>query len=308
MSKRECETTENVDKDDTKDSSTDCQDNSMLHEEGVGLLLGYAEASRDAPASSLQGEIAQAEMCSPVYSEEGVPANRVAAAWIHHLQMGNALPDRQVLIDLLKGMLQSGRLQSTSTANPGIKLIQTDKNTKKFPHFIDTGNGALSEEDGVWTQCKTKMTHFSVRLCDSEGNSVNGVSLQEGGLRLRLTLHRTSDGTRPLADDDNPRKYEGLFRGRAGNAFVDTICLMESRAVFRFQVMILSSDVGGSQFFVKVAPEHPNLAFNSHLTVRSHSFHSRARMPDVTYHSDGKRQRIADNGSSGDGAGEGGGE
>ena len=55
---------------------------------------------------------------------------------------------------------------------------------------------------------------------------------------------------------------------------------MEARHTFRFQVMVLSSDVGGSHLFVKIAPVLPGLAGNNNLIVRSRSFVSRARMPD----------------------------
>lgn len=268
-----------------------CQDNS----EAVGLLLSYAQTSRNAPASSVQ--------------EARIQANCVAAAWIDYLLAGNPVPDRQTLILLLKAMIQSGTLEPALIATPGIKLVQADTNTNKFPHMIDTANGSLAKEDGIWMQCKTKMTHFTVRLCDSDGNAVKGVDVQEGGLELRLTLYSSSDATRPLTDDDNPRPWEGLFLGRSSQAFDDTVTLMESRHTFRFMVMILSSDVGGSQFFLKVSPVHPSMAFDPNLTVRSHSFHSRARMPDVTYkNGDGKRQRVSDSGSGGNAAGEGSGE
>ena len=287
------ETTPNVETDETGESLTDCEDKSMVDGEAAGLLLGYAETSRDATALSVQGTVIQAvaeggSNCS----EEGVPADRMAAAWVHHLQMGNSLPDRHTLILLLKAMLQSRMLQSTPIVNRGIKLIQIDTE-KKFPHMIDTGNGRVSEEEGIWTQCKTKMTHIAVRLCDSNGKSVMGVDLQEGGLQLRLTLHRSAEGGHALTDEDNPRMNEGLFRGRASGAFQDTATLLESRHTFKFQVMLLSSDMGGSNFFIKVSPVHPNMAFNPNLTVRSHSFHSRARMPDHTFQSDTKRQRVS---------------
>ena len=49
---------------------------------------------------------------------------------------------------------------------------------------------------------------------------------------------------------------------------------------FRFQVMLLSSDIGGARMCIKVAPTDPQLASNPKLCVQSHSFASRARMPD----------------------------
>ena len=112
------------------------------------------------------------------------------------------------------------------------------------------------------------------------GEPVAGSSVQEGGLDLRLTLHKIGDTAEPLSDEHNPRSQEGLFRGRASGAFEPTVLLMESRHEFRFQVMLLSSDIGGARMFVKVAPVRPDLAFNETLIVRSRSFVSRARMPD----------------------------
>jgi hypothetical protein len=133
------------------------------------------------------------------------------------------------------------------------------------------------------------MTHIAIRLCNSQGEPVAGSSVQEGGLDLRLTLHKIGDTAEPLSDEHNPRSQEGLFRGRASGAFEPTVLLMESRHEFRFQVMLLSSDIGGARMFVKVAPVRPDLAFNETLIVRSRSFVSRARMPDENF---AKRQRL----------------
>ena len=124
------------------------------------------------------------------------------------------------------------------------------------------------------------MTHICVRLIDSQGAPVQGTSVQPEGLRLRLTLHKVSDFDEEMDDDYNPRANEGLFRGRAGAAFEPEVLLTEGRHEFRFQVLLLSSDIGGARMFVKVAPVDSQLASNPNLVVRSHSFISRARMPD----------------------------
>ena len=58
------------------------------------------------------------------------------------------------------------------------------------------------------------------------GEPVAGSSVQEGGLDLRLTLHKIGDTSEPLTDDHNPRSQEGLFRGRASGAFEPTVLLM----------------------------------------------------------------------------------
>ena len=58
------------------------------------------------------------------------------------------------------------------------------------------------------------------------GEPVAGSSVQEGGLDLRLTLHKIGDTAEPLTDDHNPRSQEGLFRGRASGAFEPTVLLM----------------------------------------------------------------------------------
>ncbi len=217
-----------------------------------------------------------------------VPPDQAARAWIDYLRLGGAMPERDNLIGLLEALVISyvpRPLPTTAPADAGVRLIVVDTSyNKKFPHMIDTQNGRLTEAEGIWNQCKTKMTHFCVRLVDSSGNPVKGSDVQEGGLRLRLTMHKvTADFTETLDDDCNPRPAEGLFRGRAGGAFEPEVNLMEGRHEFRFQVMLLSSDIGGARMFVKVAPVDPVLSLNPNLTVQSRSFISRARMPDESY-------------------------
>ena len=111
--------------------------------------------------------------------------------------------------------------------------------------MVDTLNGRLADDEAIWTQCKTKMTHIAVKLVDSKGQPVRGTAVQQRGLRLRLTLHKVSDDE-AMHDGYNPRGQEGLFRGQHGNAFEPMVTMLESNHEFRFQVMLLSSDIGGA--------------------------------------------------------------
>jgi hypothetical protein len=138
------------------------------------------------------------------------------------------------------------------------------------------------------------MTHIRVRLVDSQGRPVKGTNVQEGGLELCLTLHKVvGDASEPLNDGSNPRLNEGLFRGRASGHFDHTARVMESWYEFRFQVMLLSSDIAGARMFVKVGPKDPQLALNPNLAIQSRSFISRARMPDESFQNR-QRQIAAD--------------
>lgn len=214
-----------------------------------------------------------------------VPPDQAAFAWIDHVQNGGSVPNGPIFIELLQAML-SWRApfpapMATLADDLDVKLKIVDTG-KKFPHVLDTVHGTLTDDEAIWTQCKTKMTHIAVRLEDSRGRPVRGTAVQQGGLRLRLTLHKVSDDE-AMHDGYNPRRDEGLFRGRAGNAFEPQVTMLESMHEFRFQVMLLSSDIGGARMYVKVAPVDPQLASNPNLIVQSHSFISRARMPDESF-------------------------
>lgn len=217
---------------------------------------------------------------------EVVTPEQAALAWIDHLRKGGAPPEGQALADLLHALVISRvprpQVPVASPASPpGVRLIMVSTG-KKFPHVLDNQNGQLSHAEAIWTQCRTKMTHICVRLIDQQGAPVMGNRVHPEGLRLRLTLHKVSDFEEDELDDDsNPRPSEGLFRGRSSGAFQPEVCLIqEGRHEFRFQVMLLSSDIGGARMFVKVAPVDSLLASNPNLVARSHSFISRARMPD----------------------------
>ena len=175
-------------------------------------------------------------------SAMGVAPEVAAAAWLDHLEKGGAVPDRTTLSGLLRALLEARVIRPISSASKDVRLVQLDTG-KKFPHMLDTANGTLSADEAIWTQCKTKMTHIAVRLCNVQGEPVAGSTVQEGGLELKLTLHKIGETPEPLTDEHNPRAAEGLFRGRASGAFEPTIRLMESRHEFRFQVMLLSSDI-----------------------------------------------------------------
>jgi hypothetical protein len=226
-----------------------------------------------------------------------LPPDQAALAWIDHVERGNAVPDGPVFVELLKALIHSRVPPSVSMAvradRSGVKLKIVDTG-KKFPHMLDTANGTLADHEAIWTQCKTKMTHFCVRLVDAHGQPVRGSEVHPSGLRLRLTLHKVSDFDEALDDDCNPRPWEGLFLGRASRPFESEVCLIgDTRHEFRFQVLLLSSDIGGARMYVKVAPVEPHLALNPNLTARSHSFISRARMPDEGHMSREKRSAAA---------------
>ena len=228
-----------------------------------------------------------------------LPVDQAAWAWIDHVEKGNAVPDGPTFVELMRALVNTRvrpppPVTMASLASPLDVRLKLEDSGKKFPHMLDTQNGRLTEDDAVWTQCKTKMTHVRVRLVDSKGRPVKGTDVQEGGLALCLTLHKVvGNASEPLNDGSNPRATEGLFRGRASGHFEHTATVMESWHEFRFQVMLLSSDIAGARMFVKVAPKDPQLALNPNLAIQSHSFISRARMPDETYQNR-QRQTAAD--------------
>lgn len=213
-----------------------------------------------------------------------MPLDKAVHAWIDHLKRGGDMPERNNLVGMLEALVVSRvprPVPTAARADMDVRMVIVDTSRNgKFPHMIDTQNGGLAQEDAIWTQCKTKMTHFCVRLVSANGDPVKGTAVQEGGLKLRLTLHKVSDAEEAMSDDYNPRASEGLFLGRSSRQFEPEVCMMEGRHEFRFQVMVLSSDIGGGCMFFKVAPTDPHLALNPHLVVHSHSFISRARMPD----------------------------
>ena len=278
-----------------------------LTQQSVSALVAYVSSSSPAsPSEPSSG--------SPEPSEAGtssgsgyvpsiaqlIPPDQAARAWIAHLKRGGDMPERDNLVSLLEALAVSCKprpmlVPTASRADePGIQLVVEDTSQRnKFPHMIDTANGTLPDEEAIWTQCKTKMTHFCVKLVDANGQPVKGATVQPGGLELRLTLHRVSDPIDPMHDGFNPRPHEGLLIGRADAEFNYEVLLTESRHEFRFKVLLLSSDIGGSRMFVKVAPVDPQLALNPNLVVQSRSFISRARMPDETEANREARERQA---------------
>ena len=248
------------------------------------LLLGYAGTNSDVTMSDInQGVLVSTVDSVHTPLEENVPLDQRVAALISHLEQGGLVPDAQTLVKLLRSLVQVPQMMpqmAVPCATPcQYHLIQEDTG-KKFPHWKDTQHNRLTEKEAIWTQCKTKMTEIEVRLCDAQGESVHATTLQERGLDLLVTLHKNDDSGTQLNDNDNPREGEGLFRGRSGGAFTRQVTMLEARHRFRFQVCLLSNDIGGSQMFVKIAPVHPGLAGNNNLIIRSRSFISRARMPD----------------------------
>lgn len=257
--------------------------------EPVTTLVERASSSQPAsPALSEPSDAATPGGCEQqrsAYTPEYVPPDQAALAWIDHVQKGGSAPDGPTFVELMQAMLAwrapFPAPMATLSGDLDAKLEIVDTG-KKFPHMVDTLNGRLADDEAIWTQCKTKMTHIAVKLVDSKGKPVRGTAVQQGGLKLCLTLHKVSDDE-AMHDGYNPRGQEGLFRGRAGNAFEPMVTMLESNHEFRFQVMLLSSDIGGARMYVKVAPVDPQLACNPNLVVQSHSFISRARMPDESF-------------------------
>ena len=261
----------------------------MSSNEPVTTLV--ERASPSPPASPALSEPSDAATPSSsaqersTYTPEYVPPDQAALAWIDHVQKGGSVPHGPIFVELLQAMLAwrapfpAPMATLADDLDAKLEIVDTGK---KFPHMVDTLNGTLADHEAIWTQCKTKMTHIAVKLKDSKGTPVRGTALQQGGLKLRLTLHKVSDDE-AMHDGYNPRRNEGLFRGRAGNAFESTVTMLESMHEFRFQVMLLSSDISGARMYVKVAPVDPQLACNPNLVVQSHSFISRARMPDESF-------------------------
>lgn len=251
-----------------------------LEERGAGDMTPYSDPAGAAGLLLGYAGVESHETPPPV---DDSSTEQVINMWINYLQRGYPVPDSETLIRILRAAVQ---LRLPPSANQGFKLIMEHSVGKKFPHLLDDANGTLSENDAIWTQCKTKMTHIVVRLVNSQNEPASGSTVQQGGLVLRLTLHGENDES--LTDDSNPRyktTQEGLFLGRARAKFDPIVILMETRHEFRFQVMLLSSDIGGARMFVKVAPVCPDLSIDNNLVARSHSFISRARMPEESYSS-----------------------
>lgn len=270
-----------------------------LTNDSPAALVAYASASPTPSEMSDVGTPSGSQRrasSAPGY----LPPDQAALAWIDHVERGNSVPDGPTFVALMRALVaprvpQPPVTMASLAGVTGVRLVLVDtSHNKKFPHMLDTSNGRLTEEEAIWTQCKTKMTHVAVRLVDSKGAPVKGRDVQEGGLVLRLTLHKVSDFEEALHDGHNPRPWEGLFLGRASQPFEPEVCMIEEgRHEFRFQVMLLSSDIAGARMFVKVAPVDPQLAINPNLTVQSHSFISRARMPDDFSANNAKRARAA---------------
>lgn len=272
-----------------------------LTQQSVSALVAYVGSSSPASPSE-PSEPSEAGTSSASHGHappalQLIPPDQAARAWIDHLKRGGDMPERDNLVGLLEALVVSlvprpvPMPMASRADEPGIKLIVEDTG-KKFPHMLETENGRLATDDAIWTQCKTKMTHFCVKLVDANGRPVKGEAMQHGGIKLRLTMHKVSDDE-AMHDGHNPRPHEGLFLGRAAKPFEPEVLLTESRHEYRFQVLLLSSDIGGARMYVKVAPVDPQLACNPNLVVQSHSFISRARMPDESFMNRDARQRQA---------------
>ena len=115
------------------------------------------------------------------------------------------------------------------------------------------------------------------------GQPVLGSTLQEGGVKLQLTLLNATTG-QPLSDADNPRPQEGLFSGVAGRYFDPTVILTDTSShTFKCKVLLLSSDIDGA--LVKIKVSGPGLCFVTR------AFRSRARSNKSDTESRNKRPR-----------------
>lgn len=129
--------------------------------------------------------------------EDLAQPSSVANLWLQSVQTGGPMPTRQQLIGLLSGLLQERARDMAALAPPSgaaalvaanaIEAILKQDNPpgdKTFPHHIALAQGKPPE----WQQCGSKFTHIVVRLENGQGESLNGSTLQRGGLELELTL------------------------------------------------------------------------------------------------------------------------
>ena len=100
-------------------------------------------------------------------------------------------------------------LGATAPAHPEIapasRLLQVNFPCRNFPHEIEDNAGSLPADEARWALAKTIYTMIEVKLVDSAGKQVPGTALQEGGLHLRLSLHR-ADTLEELLPEHNPNE------------------------------------------------------------------------------------------------------
>ena len=195
------------------DGTDPTTDRSTANESATALValadVSSSEPSPPTPPESsadTTGTLSVAQVQPPPDAPRYVPPDEAAHAWIDHVEKGGSVPDGPTFVALLRA-LAAPRVPHPPHPNPvamaslasvpDVRLILVDtSDNKKFPHMLDTQNGRLTDEEAIWTQCKTKMTHVAVRLVDKNGNPAKGKDVCEGGLLLRLTLHLRPDAIR----------------------------------------------------------------------------------------------------------------
>lgn len=129
------------------------------------------------------------------------------------------MPTRQQLIGLLSGLLQEQAMAALAPTSGAAALVAVNAieailkqdnppGDKAFPHHIALTPGQ-APEDAEWQQCGSKFTHIVVRLENGQGKSLNGSTLQRGGLELELTLVNANTG----ATLDTQGKLTGVAGG-----------------------------------------------------------------------------------------------
>ena len=125
------------------------------------------------------------------------------------------------------------------------------------------------------------------------GQPILGNTLQEGGVKLQLTLinAKTED---TLSDADNPRRDQGLFSGVAGRPFDPTVILTDNSShTFECKVLLLSSDIDGALMKLKVSRLNADAGDPLCFVTRAFMSRSRSNIHEVG----NKRPRLLPNDS-----------
>ena len=179
-------------------------------------------------------------------------------------------------------------LGATAPAHPEIapasRLLQVNFPCRNFPHEIEDNAGSLPADEARWALAKTIYTMIEVKLVDSAGKQVPGTALQEGGLHLRLSLHR-ADTLEELLPEHNPNE-RSLFHFQDTG---DEVRMQGSYHKFRFKLLMLSSYINRAQMRIRVAPVNPQLAAREELVVVTRAFTSLARRDSTRGVSSGEK-------------------
>ena len=134
------------------------------------------------------------------------------------------MPTPEQLVGLLTALLQERAMPALALPNGAAALVAVNAidaillqdnppGGKRFPHRVEM----LTDEDDLWAVCKSKFVHIVVRLVNGQGESIDGSTLQQGGLQLELTLVNANNRA---TLHHNPKKpNEALFQGVAGGSY-----------------------------------------------------------------------------------------